>query len=374
MKILLTGGPGGHFYPLIAVAEAIHDLVAEDHLVTPRLYFMSDKPYDPKALFDNQIEFRRITAGKLRRYFSLRTIPDAIKTVIGIVRAVWSVFWIFPDVIFSKGGYSSFPVLLAARLFRIPVVIHESDSRPGRVNRWSAKFAQKIAVSYPEAARFFPTEKTAVTGNPIRREIVTPIAAGAHEFLGLEPEVPVVLVVGGSQGAQRLNDVLLDSLAALLPRCAIIHQTGGAHFTAVRERADFILRGNAHAERYKPFPYLNETALKMSAGVATLIVTRAGSMLFEIAAWGLPAIIVPIPERVSHDQRTNAFTYARSGAAEVIEEENLSPSVFVSEIERLLADERTLTLMREAARAFGHPEAARTIARELLNICLAHES
>ena len=138
MKILLTGGgSGGHFYPIIAVAEGINRIVKEERLIAPQLFFMSDSPYDIGALIENKITFVKIKAGKMRKYFSILNFFDAIAASIGIVSALIKVYGIFPDVIFSKGGYASFPTLVAARLLHIPAIYFESDKRTGRDKNWS---------------------------------------------------------------------------------------------------------------------------------------------------------------------------------------------------------------------------------------------
>lgn len=374
MKILLTGGAtGGHFYPLIAVAESIKEIADKENLVKPQFYFASPDPYNQDMLREYDITFVKVAAGKTRRYFSLRNIPDTLRTTRGIVQAIFKLFSIFPDVVFSKGGFPSVPVLFAARLFGIPVFIHESDSKPGRANRWASGFAKRIAVSYPQAASYFPEERVALTGNPIRKEMLTPQSSGAHEFLKLEEGTPTILIIGGSQGSQRINNVLLEAIPDIVKSYQVIHQTGEANFEEIRQTADVILKDSEHKERYRPFPYLNTLAMKMSAGIADIIVSRAGSTIFEIANWGIPSILIPIPESISHDQRTNAFTYARSGAAIVIEEENLSPHILTADIVRLMEDEKGREEMRQAAKEFAKPDAADIIAQELVDIALKHE-
>jgi UDP-N-acetylglucosamine--N-acetylmuramyl-(pentapeptide) pyrophosphoryl-undecaprenol N-acetylglucosamine transferase len=276
--------------------------------------------------------------------------------------------------VFGKGGYASFPMLLAARIFRIPVVIHESDSVPGIVNKWAGKFAQKIAVSYPEAAEYFPKDKVALTGNPIRKSALLPAREGAHEFLHLEAGLPVIVVLGGSQGAQAINELILAALPHLVEKYEVIHQTGEDNFKEVSGRAKVALINSPHPERYKPFAYLNDLATRMSAGAATLIVSRAGSALFEIAAWGVPCIAIPIPESVSHDQTKNAFAYARSGGAVVIEQNNLTPGLLLSEIQRIVSDPALIRSMGEKARSFARVDAAKVIAESLLDIGLSHET
>lgn len=374
MKILLTGGgTGGHFYPIIAVAEAIHEIAKEEKLLEPFLFYAAPDPYNKDMLVANDITFVRTSAGKLRRYFSIMNVIDLFKTAWGVTVSVFRIFFLYPDVIFGKGGYVSFPTLLAARLFRIPVVIHESDTVPGRVNKWAGKFAARIAVSYPRAAEHFPKEKVAVTGNPIRAAILHPATEGAHEFLKLEREVPVILILGGSQGAVALNDVLLRAAPQLVEKYQILHQTGPANIAEVEQLLSVVLANSPFRGRYRTFAYLDDLAMRMAAGACSLVISRAGSSIFEIAVWGKPSILVPIPNEIVKDQTTNAFTYARSGAAVVIEQNNLSPTLLVSEIERIMGNRDLHARMSLAAKASANADAARIIAKEILDIGLTHE-
>jgi UDP-N-acetylglucosamine--N-acetylmuramyl-(pentapeptide) pyrophosphoryl-undecaprenol N-acetylglucosamine transferase len=374
MKILLTGGgSGGHFYPIIAIAQSLRKLAKEHKFIDVELYYMAPEPYDKNALFENQITFIQNSSGKVRRYFSVLNFFDLFKTAWGITRAIWKIYWIYPDVIFGKGGYVSFPALVAARLFRIPVVIHESDSHPGRVNTWAGRFAERIAVSYPQAAEFFKKEKVAYTGNPIRQELIRPVREGAHEYLHLEPTIPVILILGGSLGAQPINDNVLDALPRLVEKYQIIHQTGAAHLKYCQDTSRVVLQGNPHKDRYKVFDYLNSLALRMAAGIADIVISRAGSTIFEIASWGVPAIIIPIPQDVSHDQTKNAYSYAHTGAAIVIEQNNLTANILVSEVDRIMNDAALRGKMRTTGMAFARSDAADLIAQEILEIAVKHE-
>lgn len=375
MKILFTGGgTGGHFYPIIAVAEAIEDISREEHLVEPQLYFAAPDPYDRDQLVAHAITFVPTAAGKIRNYFSLMNFFDIFKTAWGVMRSCMRIFFLYPDVVFGKGGYTSFPTILAARLFRIPVVIHESDAEPGRVNRWAGKFAAYIAISFDSAAQSFPKERVALTGVPIRKSTLFVAPEGGHEFLKLVPELPTIFVLGGSQGATAINDVILDALPILLTKYQVVHQTGNANLKEVEGRAKIILQNSPYANRYKPFGYLNDLAMKMGAGVASVVISRAGSTLFEIASWGKPSILIPIPESVSHDQTRNAYAYARAGACSVIEQENLLPQVLTAEVDRILTHSEVAAKMSAAAKHFARPDAAKIIARKLLDIGLSHES
>jgi len=373
MKIVLTGGgTAGHFYPLIAIAEEINKIVEEEKLLRPELYYMSVDPFDKKALFDNGIVFARVFSGKARGYFSLLNFLDPFKLGAGILKALFDLYTLYPDVVISKGGYASVPAVFAARLLRIPVIVHESDSVPGRANAWAGKFAARVAVSWPEAYEYFPKEKTACTGQPVRTQLTIPEKHGAHEFLKLAHGMPVLLVLGGSQGARTLNDSILAILPDLVRSFQIVHQTGEKNLDEVLALTSVILRDAPNRNSYKPFGYLSTLAMKMAAGAADLIVSRAGSTIFEIAAWGKPSILIPIRESNGDHQRKNAFNYARRGAAVVVEEKNLKPSVLLSEIKRVLGDEGLRTKMGEAAREFFMPDAARKIAREAIKIALAH--
>lgn len=373
MKILFTGGgSGGHFYPIIAIAEEVNKLVAENKLVNVELFYMSHSPYNEGLLFEHGITFKKNTAGKLRIYFSLMNIVDMFKTAWGVVVSLWAIFSLYPDVIFGKGGYASFPALLAGKLLRIPVVIHESDSVPGRVNAWAGKFAERIAISYPESAQFFPQGKTAYTGNPIRKDIMQALSVGAHEYLNLDPSLPTILVIGGSQGAQLINDTLIDALPRLVEKYQIIHQTGKNNIQSVRDTANVVLLTHPHKNRYHPFDYLNNLSLRMSAGASDLIISRAGSSLFEIASWAKPSIVIPITKSNGDHQRVNAYAYARTGAAIVLEEANLSGNILSAEVDRLIENKELREKMSEATKAYQHPDAARKIATEILNIALDH--
>lgn len=375
MKLLFTGGgSGGHFYPIIAVVQEIQKIAREDRLVKPKLYYISSSSYDARVLYENDIQFRRVMSGKLRRYFSLLNIFDAVKVFLGIIQALWKLYTIYPDVVFSKGGYESFPTVLAARLLRIPVLIHESDAIPGRVNLWTAKFAVRIAISYPEAAQYFPKKKVAHLGNPVRRELQQPARAGAHEFLKLNRDIPTLLILGGSQGAQKINNAILEALPELIERYQIIHQVGKKNLKEIKITAEVVLEKSQNQNRYKVFGYLNSLAMRMAAGAADLVVSRAGSgAIFEIAAWGKPSVIIPIPESISRDQRKNAFAYARAGATHVIEEVNLSPHVLVAEIHKIMDNSELRAEMAKNAKKFSRPEAANKIARALIDIALKHE-
>lgn len=379
MKVVFAGGgTGGHFYPTIAVAESIRKLARERQLIAPKLYYLASKPFDQEALFENEIAFLAIPAGKMRRYFSLSNFIDPFITVYGCLVALIAMFRIYPDVVFSKGGYASVPVVLAAALLRIPIIIHESDVAPGRANLLAAPFSYRIAVAFDATSNYFKEKdraKVARTGIPIRAALQQPDATGAAEELRLDPKVPTILVLGGSLGAERINDVIVSSLPELVSFANVIHQTGNAHLKQVETTSKFVLEKSVDAHRYHPYAFLSALSMKRAAGVANLIISRAGmTTVAEIALWTKPSILIPIPETVSHDQRTNAYAYARTGAATVIEEANMTQHVLVSEARRILYDPTVSTTMSERSAAFANSTAGDIVANEILTIGLSHEA
>lgn len=376
MKIVFTGGgTGGHFYPLIAVAQEINAYASAHNLVQPELYYLSSTSYDDAALFENNITYRHVSAGKVRTYASASNITDFFKMLAGLPTALNLLFKIWPDVVFSKGGFASVPVVMAARILRIPVFIHDSDAVPGRANLWASGFAARIAISYPEALQYFKHhERVAFVGNPVRREMFAPIQSDARQKFHLVDGVPTLLVLGGSQGAEAINSTILKGIKELLNTYQIIHQTGHNNLDACREFAEMELARHPNKEWYHPVASFVAPDLRQAAGVADLIISRAGSgAIYEIATWEKPALLVPIPEAVSRDQRKNAYAYARTGGAEVVEQENFTPHVLMGEAERILSDTGIMEKMCEGARAFKKSDAARLIAQELMKIALKHE-
>lgn len=376
MKIVFTGGgTGGHFYPIIAVVQQVNQIIDQEHIIGAKLYYFSDSPYDKKMLVENELLYEEIVSGKMRTYFSFLNFLDIFKIFFGTINAIYKLFTIYPDVVFGKGGYASFSTIFAARILGIPIVIHESDSAPGRVNLWAGRFAKKIAVSFSEAAVYFPKDKVAWTGQPIRNEIENKSPKDeALKYLKLEEQIPTVVVIGGSQGAELINNIVLDALPTLIKNYQVIHQTGIKKFKTVIGQAEVVLIGNKNKERYLPFPFLNSLQMKMVAGVATVIVSRAGSTLFEIASWGVPSILIPFKNSNADHARKNAFNYARAGACSVIEEDNMKANILSSEIERIIEDKEGYKKMAQNAKAFSKKGAAEKIARALVDIALGHES
>ena len=373
MRILFTGGgTGGHFFPVVAVARELKRIAEEEQILDLELYYMGPDDFGQDIIAAEEIFFFRVGTGKMRRYTSVLNFLDVFKTILGVLKGVWKMFLVMPDVVFSKGGYGAVPAVIGAIIFRIPLIIHESDSIPGTVNRLSARFAARIGIAFPSAARFFPKERTAIVGIPIRKRILGGNTAQAKEDLSVFSDLPVIGIIGASQGSQKINDAVLGVLKELAEEFEILHQTGEKNFEEVKGEG-FVTLEFGHKERYHPVGFLDEQLMRGFYSASDLIISRAGaSSIFEIAAWAKPAILVPLLNSAQEHQLKNAYEYASAGAAEIIEEANLTPHILLGEIKRMIQNKDLLRRMGEAAQRFSRIDAAEIIARELLRLGL-HE-
>ena len=370
MKILFTGGgTAGHIYPIVAVLREMKKLDSslEFFYVGPR------DDFSEELLSKEGVKVKFITSGKIRRYLDLKSIFQNIvdilfKIPIGLFQAIFHILVINPDLIFSKGGYGSLPVVFSGWLTLIPIFLHESDIVPGLSNKIASLFSLEIFVSFPaEQTGYFPAKKMISLGNPIRAEILEGSKEKAREIFNLSGEKPVILVIGGSQGSQRINDVISFILPDLLKEFEVIHQTGIKNFREIEiESTTFIEK--SLLRYYHIFPFLNEEQLKNAFAAADLIISRAGSgAIFEIAAVGKPSILIPLPESAQNHQVRNAYAYAEKGATLVIEEENFTPSFFLERIRYIFSQPEKLKTMAEAAKLFSKPLAAKIIAQYLVD-------
>jgi len=365
MKIVFTGGgSGGHIYPLVAIAREIRRIYPKKDL---ELYYLGPKD-DFSLILLSQEDFiiKTIVSGKIRRYFSWKNFVDILfKIPFGVIQSFFFLLTIKPDLVFSKGGSGSIAVTYSARLLKIPVFLHESDVVPGMSNQNTAKWAKKIFISFPKTEYFDPA-KTTLTGNPIRKEILEGDKEKAGEIFNLTFSKPVFLVIGGSQGAETINDFILRILNDLLKKYEIIHITGNQNLKETSAEA-LIVENKDMDKYYHPVGFLNEEKIKHAFKAADLIISRSGSgSIFEIAAAGKPSILIPLPSAAGDHQSKNAYAYAQTGASIVIEQENLTPNFFMENIELLFLHPEKLEEMKQAALAFAKPLAARAVAREIL--------
>lgn len=375
MRILLVGsGSGGHFYPLIAITEAVMARAKADGSPVPDLYLMGPHPYDAGSLFAYNIKYVHCPAGKLRRYFSFSNLIDAFKTFWGVFVATYKLFIIYPDVIMSKGSYTSLPVVIAGWFLRIPIVIHESDARPGRANRVGKYMARYIAISYPETVEYFPSKKTALTGIPIRTELLQDAPKDPFSILGIQSDKPLITVVGGSTGAERINDLIASALDTLLGSYTVLHQVGEQNVEVMQETTRVLVKDADRLNHYHIRGFLDVASIHAALSASAIVVSRAGSTsIYEIAIHHKPSILIPIPEDISHDQRMNAYAYARTGGATVIEERNLTPHLLSAEIERIIQDPNMVKEMSFAASEFARTDASDKIAEILIMIGTEHQ-
>jgi len=386
MKIVFTGGgTGGHIFPLIAVVREIKILYLQTRLEgnlnvfaeakkneNPKeslnLYYVGPRDEFSLILLSQEgVRAREISAGKIRRYFNWKSLLENIVDVLfkmpfGALQSFFYLFFIAPDLIFSKGGYGSFPVVIAAWVLRIPVFLHESDADAGLSNLLLSKFAKKILVSFPKTERLAPA-KVILVGNPIRKEVLQGTLNGAREAFKLTGEKPVIMILGGSQGAQPINDMILAILPNLLESYEILHQIGEKNFAKYLPEVNVTIPKGLE-KYYHPIAFFREQELKHALIASDLIIARAGSgTLFEIAAVGKPSIIIPLPDSAQGHQLKNAYAYAASGSAIILEEGNTTPNFFLEKLKYLFSHPNDLEKMKQAALDFARPEAGKTIAK-----------
>lgn len=365
MRIVLTGGgTGGHLFPILAVVREIRKQTGgkED---AELLFLGPDGELEEEVMEKEFIPTKRILCGKLRRYFSPLNILDFFKIPVGIVQSLWYLLAFMPDVVFAKGGYASVPVVTAAWLYRIPVVIHESDVTPGLANQIMSRMARRIAVSFPGSEKFFSERKVVLSGNPIRTELTEGSKEEALKIFSLSAERKTILVIGGSQGARAINHAIVGILPKILKKWQLIHVTGKNEYEGVLREAGK-LGIKAGRGGYHPYPFLREE-LSHAFSSADLVVSRAGAnALTEIAANAKPAIIIPITSSANNHQEQNAFAFSQAGAAVVLEQNNLGENILFGEIERTIESKELCFELGERIKKFYNSQAVEIIAKEIL--------
>jgi len=369
-KILFTGGgTGGHITPIIAIVRELRRVSKEEI----QFYFMGPKDEIGEVLLSQEgIKIKRVMAGKIRRYFGFKSFFQNIfdilfKIPIGVFQAYIYIFFLNPNVIFCKGGFGSIPGVIAGKLLFAPVFLHESDVSPGMANRFLSNFSLENFVSFPKT-EYFPLKKMILVGNPIRREVLEGSKEEAKRTFKISSDKPVVLILGGSQGAQRINDKILEIIADLLKNFEVIHQCGDKNYQEVKNGAKVMLIRHREVEgRYHLYPFLKEPELARAYAVADFVVSRAGSgTIFEIAAAEKPSILIPLPESAQDHQVKNAYAYAQNGACEVIEEVNFTSRFFLERLKYFFSDEEEMEKIKKAIKEFAKPQAAKIIANYLI--------
>ncbi len=359
IRVALTGGgTGGHVFPIVAVAQEIKRLDPDAQF----LWIGSKNGPEAEVAKKADIAFKAVATGKLRRYFSLANIVDGAKVPVGTAQAHAALGGFQPHVVFSKGGFVSYPTVTAAWLRDMPILLHETDSVPGLANRKLSKRATLIATSYPIVADELPKEKTVFTGNPIRRELLSGSKERALQRFNLTTEKPILVVLGGSQGAMAINKVIYDLLPELLPHFQVIHQVGPKNIESAKPFADMY-----GARGYRTAGFFEEELADVYAA-ADIIVSRAGGQLFELAAVGKPSVVIPLQGSASNHQVMNAFAFQKQNAIYMMEEANLTGTILLGELLKLFHDTAAQQQLATAIRKFDTPLAAQKLAYWIFRI------
>jgi UDP-N-acetylglucosamine--N-acetylmuramyl-(pentapeptide) pyrophosphoryl-undecaprenol N-acetylglucosamine transferase len=331
--VLTGGGTAGHVMPNLALAPRLRELGWN-------LLYIGEKGGMEADLVQRAgLEFKGVAAGKLRRYFDWKNFSDPLRVLKGFLQCLWILGKVGPEAVFSKGGFVAVPVVWAAKLRGIPVIIHESDMTPGLANRLSLPAADKILVSFPDTLRHLPpktAKRARATGLPIREELTQGHADRGRAFLGLSEEKPILLVLGGSLGSKALNLALRNALPVLLNRYQVVHLCGKGHLDATL----------ANLSGYVQLEFVHLELADVFAA-SHLAVSRAGAnAVFELLALRMPHVLVPLSLKASRgDQLQNAEAFEKLGYSRVLQEERLNPETLVAEVE-LLAGE--VNMRREA--------------------------
>ena len=320
-KIVLTGGgSAGHVTPNIALIPALKKAGFEI------FYIGSYNGIEKKLIEDYNIPYFGISTGKLRRYFDPKNFSDPFRVLKGFTEAITLLKKIRPDIIFSKGGFVSVPVVRAASVLRIPYIVHESDMTPGLANKLSFSGAAKICCNFPETMRLLPAEKAVLTGTPIREELGMGSRKAGLELCGFTDDKPVLMVIGGSLGAQSVNETVRFALPRLLPDFNVVHICG-------KEKMDNL---KLSVPGYKQFEYV-KNELKDIFAMADIVVSRAGAnSICELLALKKPNILIPLSTKNTRgDQMLNARSFESQGFSMVIDNDELDEDILVETIEDL---------------------------------------
>lgn len=340
MKIAFIGG---HLSPALSVIDAVPE--GTQCLFIGRKYAVEGEQhesYEYKTITGKGIPFFNLTTGRLQRKLSRHTISSLGKIPGGFNKSYEILKKERPDVVVSFGGYLSVPICYAAKLLRIPVVIHEQTQHVGLANKITARIANKICISWESSAKYFPKKKTILTGNPIRKEVLE-IATQPKEAHTL----PVIYITGGSTGSHAINEAIKDMLPSLLPSMVVYHQSGNTHgytsyaeLLSVKEALPAELQKNYHLSAH----YSQEESASLIHN-ADLIISRSGiNTVTELLYLHKPAILIPLPHGQRNEQLANAELLKRSGLATIIEQDKLRSDVLLNQIREMFASINTYTV------------------------------
>lgn len=323
-KIVLTGGgTAGHVTPNIALMPKLKELGYE-------IYYIGSYDGIEKKLIEQMgIPYYGISSGKLRRYFDWKNFTDPFRVLKGFGEAKKLLKKLHPDVVFSKGGFVTVPVVQAAKRCHIPTIIHESDMTPGLANKLAIPAATKVCCNFPETVKYLPEGKAVLTGSPIRQELLHGNRLAALNFCGFTSGRPVLLVIGGSQGSVAVNTAIRNILPDLLKTFQVIHLCGKGNLDT----------GLEHTDGYVQFEYIQKELADLFA-LADVVVSRAGAnAICELLALRKPNLLIPLPASASRgDQLLNARSFRQQGFSMVLEEESITSETLLSSILELYRD------------------------------------
>ncbi|MBN1779217.1 MAG: UDP-N-acetylglucosamine--N-acetylmuramyl-(pentapeptide) pyrophosphoryl-undecaprenol N-acetylglucosamine transferase [Candidatus Buchananbacteria bacterium] len=350
MRIILSGGGTiGSVSPLVAVFEEIKALKPE----TQFLWLSTRKGKEIKLISAYNIPLKKIFAGKFRRYFSFRNFIDPVFIFLGFCQSVFFILSFKPDVIVSAGGFVAVPLVWAAKIFRVKVLIHQQDVRPGLANLLMARFATKITVTFEKSIKDFFVKKTIWIGNPVRSDILAGDKNRAIQNFGLENNLPTLLVIGGGTGSEVINKLIVSALPELTKFCQVIHLTGGR------------MSDVPSASRYHPFEFLTEE-MKDAYAMSDLVVSRAGmSVLTELSALAKPAVVIPI---ANNHQEDNASEFLKQNAIILAEESSLNPEGFIQSIKELISNPAQLKYLSQNINSVIPPGATQKMTEIILSM------
>lgn len=366
MKILLTGGgTGGHLIPLLGVVSELRKICLEKGIEKPKFLLITPASDFNQSISEAGIQIKTIKAGKLRRYFSWENFKDILKIPVGIIQSLYYIYKFKPDIVFSKGGFASVPPVIASWVLKIPIITHESDIVPGLANRIIARFASKILISFSAAEKYFDKSKVILTGNPIRSDIEKGSRENALEFFKLSPDLPTVLIFGGSQGAQKINEMVLEILPNLIEKCQIIHQCGDKNYKEIKNKISEL--NLKYPERYRVYPFIKKE-MKDAFALADIVISRAGAnSLAEIVALQKPNILIPLSTSANNHQPENAKFFAEKNASLIIDETVSNSQDLADAILKLLSDKNLQNKMKQKLSELAPSQnASRKIAEEIL--------
>ena len=378
IKLIITGGgTGGHVSPAVAVIERLRERSASEGWRLELLYIGSVAGIERRTMQGLDVPYRAIQTGKLRRYLSPQTPVDLlVRLPFGGLQAFRAVRRFRPDAIFSTGGYVCVPTVAAGRVLRVPSLTHEQTALVGLANRIAGRFATKVAVSYPQSARYFKPGKVVVTGNPVRSAILSGDAERGAARFELEASVPTLYITGGAQGSHAINMAVRDALPRLLECCQVIHQCGegpdgSGDDLRMLQKAQEELPAPLWA-RYRVQAYVGEEIGDVYA-LSSLVLGRAGAgTVNELANLGKPSILVPLPGAAGGEQEANARAMEKEGGVVVMLQDDLTPDLLIETVCNLLIDSARLAHMREGASRLAKPGAADAIVDELLVLAASH--